>query len=144
MALHILLKTLTVYVAQLTIFCRLKSHFCEWRILIIIMLAVACSNNTPAGRAFNTNNDTSFSIKGSVAGLNKGIAILTYIIDKDVHADSRQFLQGKTIVKSISAKKRTLKIRLLRKANEFLCTKFIGKINPAFKLYLQIRKRRHL
>jgi hypothetical protein len=74
------------------------------------------AGSSSAGRAFNTNNDTSFSIKESVAGLNKGIAILTCIIDKDVHADSRQFLQGKTIVKSISAKKRTLKNKVIKKS----------------------------
>ena len=61
---------------------------------VLLALLFACNNNSSPAKLSGAKNDTSFTIKGAIKGIDKGIATLNYIVDKSVHADTSTISNG--------------------------------------------------
>jgi peroxiredoxin len=55
---------------------------------VMLISLFACKNPPATGSTIQPSSDTSFTIKGKIKGLDKGLALLTYIADRNVHVDS--------------------------------------------------------
>jgi thiol-disulfide isomerase/thioredoxin len=57
-------------------------------IVAVILLLAACGQHQTAANSQTGKTDTSFTIKGNINGVTKGLALLSYVVGKDVRIDS--------------------------------------------------------
>jgi peroxiredoxin len=65
-----------------------------YRLLLLVMMFTGCSTPPVTGTAQQSGNGKSFSIEGSINGVYKGLALLTYIVDRSVRVDSSVINNG--------------------------------------------------
>jgi peroxiredoxin len=61
---------------------------------LIIVLLTACGQHQTAANNQTGKPDTSFTIAGTINGFNKGLALLSYVVGKDVRVDSAVINNG--------------------------------------------------